>query len=165
MPLIQKRVKNTLGSRGEFGLDTKFEVSVRHLSVSKVSVAWAPWLVSGWRKQTRESSLYRERHKSEGNCWWREYRKKRDPSLRYKTSRSQQRNLQCKQESAREEDHSQLSAMSPKLERGECSQGRELTTGLGDAKRPNKLRMEMAAGSSQLTKVVDSLEVGSGEEA
>lgn len=40
MPLIQKkRVKNTLGSRGEFGLDTKFEVSVRHLSVSKVSVA------------------------------------------------------------------------------------------------------------------------------
>lgn len=43
MPLIQKkRGKNTLGSRGdyqEFGLDTKLEVSMRHLSVSKVSVA------------------------------------------------------------------------------------------------------------------------------
>lgn len=39
-----------------------------------------------------------------------------------------------------------------------------MTTGLGDAKRPNKLRREMATSSNQLTQVVDNLEVGSGEE-
>ena len=86
---------------------------------------------------------------------------RKDPSLGCETFRSQQRNLQGKQESAREEDNSQVRAMCPK-QRGACSQGRGRTTGMGDAKRSSKQTMEMDAGSSFM-QCADNLEAGNGE--
>lgn len=168
MPLIQKkRVKNTLGSRGdyqEFGLGHK-----KFKYLFKTFLRWAKYLwlehhkvISGWENRLGVITIQRE-----AQVWRKSLSKRvqeeKGSITRYKTFRSQQRNLQCKQERAREEDHSQVSATSPKFI-GECSQGRELmtTTGLGDAKRPNKLRRKWPPALVSSRRLLTTLKWGWG---